>query len=191
MLLSYTWDGDIWWLTFASALIGELPKTNANLKPIEVRRLQTSSALFWVGRRSVDPFSTQLMTHRIAINRCQPYSFFLNWMNCPPNILGNDPCNTCQNDSPSNTSNGCLNRNITHHYSMMTSSSLLSRDITDCVAFCILLQTLQARFLGWRLSIGTSSDLTPWRPFWMFVSRLRLFNQWLNQIWFLVRVDGL
>ena len=136
-------------------------------------------------------FLTQLMTHRIAINRCQPYSFFLNWMNCPPNILGNDPCNTCQNDSPSNTSNGCLNRSITHHYSMMTSSSLLSRDITDCVAFCILLQTLQARFLGWRLSIGTSSDLTPWRPFWMFVSRLRLFNQWLNQIWFLVRVDGL
>ena len=99
------------------------------------------------------------VSHRMAKNRSQPYSFFLNWMNCPPNILGNDPCNTCQNDSPSNTSNGCLNEKYYSSYDDVI--MILSRDITYCVAFCILLQTLQARFLGWRLSIGTSSDLTP------------------------------
>ena len=83
---------------------------------------------FLVGGR---PRTGLLLSHRYNDERiywmvtisCQPYSFFLNWMNCPPNILGNDPCNTCQNDSPSNTSNGCLNKSITKHDSAMMMSS--------------------------------------------------------------------
>jgi len=55
-----------------------LPNTKASLKPIAVSLLQKSSA------------------------------FLRNWINWPPKMRGNVPCRTCQNDSPSNTSKGCL-----------------------------------------------------------------------------------
>ena len=65
--------------TLASAEIGEFPKTKARRKPQSWSLLQKSSA------------------------------FLRNWMNWPPKMRGRVPWSTCQNDSPSNTSKGCLN----------------------------------------------------------------------------------